>query len=353
MNFFDKFLQMVLHEDRLQGENGDPIEENKQITVEEPQTPDSDPQTKITREIPGLEFILNTKSDKIDINKNDIVIVEDSFVDIKDINVEKFVEGHRLSLMSKRINNMLNSKKWHVSKKKNINLCIKFLEDELKTKKDAEYGEEEDEDSANYRDKDKEQKKDMEKIKARAKLQDNKKKLIEKILLILKKKRDLWGIITSERNLNREIGGRAEDPVLTAKMKYMNGLKKKKLMMEEWYNGKNLVGAKQVINKMIVIRKMLMKLGKLLGKKVAVKLLRNLAKKNRLNVKNVTKILKKVIAMKKKMKIQMKRIKNKFKDLKKTKTSKVAELEERKSRDLAKLNENKKVKTLGMTTTMH
>jgi hypothetical protein len=337
---------MVLKEDQLQGEDSDPDKNFKRVVVEEPQTSNKKSSTKATREILGLEFILNTKNKEIDINKNDIVIVEDNFVDIKNINVEEFIEGHRLYFMSKQMDDALDSKKGRVSKKKNLDLYIKFLEEELEIKKDDAEEEDEDDD-ANYRDKYREQKRKMEKIKTRAKLQDNKKKLMEKILMIFKKKRDLWGIVTSERNLNREIGGRAEDPVLTAKIKYINGLKKKKLMMEEWYNGKGLANMKQTMGKMFVIKKMLMKLGKLLGKKVAVKLLRNLVKKNKLNVKNINKIIKKVVAIKKKMKIQMKRIKNKFKNLKKLKTNRVAELEEKRSRELARLEEKKKEKVLG------
>jgi hypothetical protein len=298
--------------------------------------------------------------DEINVNKNDITLIEDDSVNIRDINVDSFIEGHRLALMSARVENVvkMDIEGEYISKKKKLKLYIKYLE-EISKPKEVEEEEEGEDSNVNYRDKDREQrqKDDVKKLKSQVDLQNAKKKLINRILMLLKKRKDLWGVITSERNLNREIGGHAIDYALEAKIKYFKGLKKKKLMMQEWYRSKTIGNMTRAMDKMFLAKKALKRLSKLLGRKVAVKLLRVLIRGNKLNTKNLNKIIKKVVAMKKGLKVQVGKIKKKSKSLEEAKAKakemkKFAEAKAKemtKTKEVEKLEEKRKEKAQGMS----
>jgi hypothetical protein len=349
MNFFDKLLQIILNEDRLDvkdTDTGKVKSEIKEVIKQDSKKSDK----KRTMIISDFEFIFNTEDDEVDINKNEIVIIDDNYIDIKQINVDTVIDTYNLAIMSSKIHDIYEASlgEKFLLKKKKLDYYIKFLEDELDTFEEEE--EENSDNDGNYRDKDKEQrqKRELKKMMEQSKFQVSKKKLIIKILLLLKKKKDLWGVITSERNLNREVGGFEVDYELEAKIKNLKSIKHNKMSMDEWHKKKSLPKMMNAPNKMIIMKRALTKLSSLLGKRVALKLIGNMVKKNSLNMKNLNKVIKKVIALKKKMELQLKKVKNHLKNLQRKRTDEATKTKEEKINEIKKL-ERKKSKGIDLS----
>jgi hypothetical protein len=300
MSFFDKVFQIILNEEHLQGDkkHAKNIHSRPIIRVNENFIID-------VGECERFGFIIKSRDSMVDINAGGLNINDGDQIDIKTISdMDKFIEDYKLMSLAKKEEKI---EKKVVKRRLTIDECITILEGRI-----AEEEEEESDDS-NYRDKDKEIREELDKIRKQSKSQKIRKKFLIRVLLYMKNKKDLWGVVTMERNLNREIGGYVIDYKLQKKLMNIRTRKnKKKRELERENKMKRLMNLSRFCGKVLIARSVLKKLSKLLGRKVAMMLLRKMARGNRLNAKNINKLIKRLVAAKRRKKKQVEKIKKQY-----------------------------------------
>jgi hypothetical protein len=343
MSFFDKLLQTVLNEERLdgKGEVNEALVEALSKKIEEERKKlefnkeKNKPQSAVKKV--GFDFIFNTDSNEIDINNNDIVIVED-YINIDDIDVDSFIESHRLSNISADIDGMVGTP----SPMSYIDKCISVLESKL--------NEDGDDGSVEYREKTREQKEKLKKLKRQNKKQLKSKQIIINVLIFFRHKKNLWGLITKGRNLTKEKGGCNRDYEMEEKVRAEQKAIKNKMALNRAHFISRLKNMRKSVGKILLLKKALRKLNKLLGKKVALRLLRVLAKNNKLNARNINSIIKKLTVIRKRIKAAKKNTTKAVKKIKSLERKSVGVEEEQKTKikketkKLEKVKEEAKVK---------
>ncbi|MDR0572016.1 MAG: hypothetical protein LBG48_04165 [Rickettsiales bacterium] len=305
MSFFDKLLQTILNEEQL----GNKKELNETLVdVVEKKIEEEKQKLKINKEKTksqsaikkvGFDFIFNTDSDVININNNDIIVVED-YVNIDDINVDSFIESHRLNNISADMDGVVDVTSPVIHIERHI--------DVLERKLSEEDEEGDDDGGAKYRDKTREQEEKLRKLKGQSKKQKRTKNIIINVLIFLRHKRDFWGLVTRERGLNKEKGGCNRDYEMEEKIRAEYKARRKKIISNRKYFISRIKSMRRSVSRILLVKKTLRKLNKLLGKRVAMRLLRVLAKNGKLNAKNINNIVKKLTIIKKRIKMSKKSV---------------------------------------------
>jgi hypothetical protein len=313
MSFFDRVFQIILNEEQLQSDvkqpmtsDPKPVEEDGVYTVD-------------VGECDRFSFIIKAKNDVVDVNSGGLTITNTEQIDICTIyDMDKFIESYRLMILERQMEEKAEreeKEKAEERKKKTAKLRLtvdQYIE--IVQKKLAEEGDEEEEESdgSNYRDKKKELREEFDKIMKQSKGQRKRKKLLLRILAFLKTKKDFWGVITMERSLSREVGG-FTDYKLQKKLLNMRIRRKKRKMETERENRmRRMMHLSQFVGRILSARSVLKQLTKLLGRKLAMKVLRTMARKNQLNSKNVSKLIRRLIALQRQRQKQVAKIKKQY-----------------------------------------
>lgn len=281
MSYFDEVIQDVLDED-------------------EPQQIKPKHSFKTERLENNVVEILNNNDNIIIINKNQLRFKKPEYIDIKKINVKRIIENDKLSHQDfeKEFKAINMNKILEQSTKQNTNAMKEYIKSmargsnkTVKTEQTDKSDNIANDDINLYRlkiknddkkdDDSSQQLREIEAEKTRRKLI---KQLTEKILKYQKKKKiEEWGKITYERTLSREEEKKRELD-LQEQIELKKQLQKEK---EKEIIKSQVVQAKLARNGLFVSKSFFNKVKKILGKKVGLKVLRNLMQNGVTNQKEL------------------------------------------------------------------